>query len=119
MQNLLADYVKLMLVLAGIVALAYATLRFWLPRLSGLQQMPKGPIQVVARLPLEPRKNLYIVKAGSEYLLVGTAENSVHMISALQPEALEGYAPADKHDAAKPDAARPDFLAVLRRLKRS
>ena len=119
MQNLLADYLKLMLVLAGIVALAYATLRFWLPKLSGFQGQPKGPgqlpIQVVARLPLEPRKNLYIIKAGAEYLLVGTAENSVHMISALQPEALDGYAAA----AAKQDGAGSEFLTVLRRLKRS
>jgi len=115
MPNLLADYLKLMLVLAGIVALAYATLRYWLPKLSGLQRQSDGPIQVVARMPLEPRKNLYIIKAGAEYLLVGTAENSVHMISALQPDALEGYAAA----AAKPDAVPSEFLTVLRRLKRS
>jgi flagellar biogenesis protein FliO len=115
MQNLLADYVKLMLVLAGIVALAYAALRLWLPKLSGLQQQAKGPIQVLARMPLEPRKNLYIIKAGADYLLVGTAENSVHMISPLQAEALAGYAEA----AVKPDTAAPDFLTVLRRLKRS
>ena len=115
MQNLLADYLKLMLVLAGIVALAYAALRFWLPKISGLQQRANGPIQVIARMPLEPRKNLYIIKAGSEYLLVGTAENSVHMISALQADALEGYATT----AVKADAAPADFLTVLRRLKRS
>ena len=115
MQNLLADYLKLMLVLAGIIALAYAALRYWLPKISGLQQSAKGPIQVVARMPLEPRKNLYIIKAGSEYLLVGTAENSVHMISALQADALEGYASA----AISPDAAPSEFLTILRRLKRS
>jgi flagellar protein FliO/FliZ len=97
------------------VALAYAALRYWLPKLSGWQQRSGGPIQVIARMPLEPRKNLYIVKAGSEYLLVGTAENSVHMISALQADALEAYAAA----AARPETAPPEFLSVLRRLKRS
>ena len=115
MPNLLADYLKLMLVLAGIVALGFAVLRYGLPRMAGLGQRASGPIQVVARLGLEPRKNLYIVKAGSEYLLIGTAENSVHMLSGLQADALEGVAPA----GARADAVAPDFLTVLRRLKRT
>ena len=113
MQNLLVDYLKLLLVLAGIVVLAYAALRYWLPKLSSLQYKASGPIQVIARMPLEPRKNLYVIKAGAEYLLIGTAENSVHMISALDAGAIAGFQTA----AAAP--AAPDFPAILRRLKRS
>lgn len=116
MQNLLTDYIKLMLVLAGIVALAYAALRYWLPKLSSFGPQASGPIQVVARLPLEPRKNLYIVKAGSEYLLIGTAENSVHMLSGLAGETLEGLVSSAQ---AKTEAAPQEFLTVLRRLRRS
>jgi flagellar protein FliO/FliZ len=115
MQNLVVDYLKLMLVLAGVVALAWAVLRFWLPRISRLGPQATGPIQVVARMPLEPRKNLYIVKAGSEYLLIGTADNSVHMLSGLKAETLEGLLTS----ADKPGVVAPDFLGVLRRLKRS
>lgn len=114
-QSLVADYLKLMLVLAGIIALTYAVLRYWLPRLSGLRSQGSGPIQVVARLPLEPRKNLYIVKAGAGYLLIGTAENSVHMLSTLQPDTIEGLITA----AARTESAPPEFLTLLRRLKRS
>ena len=113
--SLAADYLKLMLVLAGIIALTYAILRYWLPKLSALRSPGSGPIQVVARLPLEPRKNLYIIKAGAGYLLIGTAENSVHMLSTLQPEAIEELCASP----ARTESAPPEFLTLLRRLKRS
>ncbi len=115
MQNLLVDYLKLLLVLGGIVILAYALLRYWLPKLQNLSPQGSGPIQVVARMPLEPRKNLYIVKAGSEYLLLGTADNSVHMLSGLNADQVESMV---TQTTSRPTAP-PEFLTVLRRLKRS
>ena len=110
MDNLYGDSVKLILVLAGILALAYASLRFWLPRAPGFRALACGPIQVLARFPLEARKNLYIVKAGSAYLLLGTAEGSIHLISSLEGAPLEALASAAP-------AAAPDFRALLKRWK--
>jgi len=45
-----------------------------------------GPIQVVARQALEPRKTLYLVNVGSELFLLGTAESRVQCLTAIAPE---------------------------------
>ena len=60
----IVQYVEVLLALAGVLILAYLTLRVGLPRMFGMRTSGSGPIQVVARYPLEPKKVLYLVKAG-------------------------------------------------------
>ena len=60
------EILKVLLMLGGVVALAWAMLRFWLPKVGGLRAMRGDLIEVVARQPLEARKTLYVVRAGSQ-----------------------------------------------------
>lgn len=82
----IAEYIEVMLVLGSVLALAYVTLRFVLPRFFGLRPYGAGPIQTVARYPLEPRKTLYLVKVGSEVFLISTSEGQVGYLTAIAPE---------------------------------
>lgn len=73
------DYLKLMLVLGLILALAFFVLRVALPRIAGPNNHTTGAIQVATRYPLEPKKNLYVVRVGEGYFLVGTTESEMHL----------------------------------------
>jgi flagellar biosynthetic protein FliO len=98
--------------LALVLAIAWLVLRFGLARLSAFKASPGGPIQLLARHPLEPRKTLYIVKAGQELLLIGTSESQIHFLAGLNPEAAEAIlAPA----APSGGAAFSSVLAAFRK----
>ena len=82
------DLVRVVFILCAVLLLAYVAVRHWLPRLTGLKSLESSPIQVLARTPLEPKKNLYLLKVGSEVLLVGTSEDHLHFLKALDPETV-------------------------------
>ena len=46
-----------------------------------------GGVSVVARVPLEPRRALYVVEAGGRRLLIGSSEGGVSLVTELAPEA--------------------------------
>jgi flagellar biogenesis protein FliO len=104
------DYFRLLLVLGGVLILAYLTLRFWIPRTRGLRTSSGGPLQVLARFPLEPRKILYVIKAGSAVYLVGTSETAMHYLTALDPADMEAVL---QQQEARP-AAGNEFQRLLR-----
>jgi flagellar protein FliO/FliZ len=106
------DYVRLLFVLGAVLLLAWAAVRLLAPRVSGMRQVSAGPMRVVARMPLEPRKNLYIVKAGASYYLLGTSESGVHHLASLDPEAV-GPEPE------KPPGPENEFARLLRGLRSS
>ena len=64
MNTPIIQYFEVLLALGGVLALAYATLKIGLPRIFGMRTPGTGPIKVVARYTLEPRKTLYLVQAG-------------------------------------------------------
>lgn len=76
------------LVVLGLVCLAaWAVVRFglrrvWTPR-------PGGVLDVVARVPLEPRRSLYVVEVGGKTLLVGTSEMGLSVLSELDRDAVQ------------------------------
>ena len=80
------EYVEVLFVLAGVLLLAYALLRLGLPRMLGMTGSEDGPIRVVARQGLEPRKTLYLVNVGSQLFLLGTAESQVQCLTTIEPE---------------------------------
>jgi flagellar biogenesis protein FliO len=80
------EYIEMLLVLGGVLAFAYLTLRFGLPRFFGLRAPAGGPIQMVSRYPLEPKKSLYLVRVGSEVFLLATAEGQVEYLTAIARE---------------------------------
>jgi flagellar biogenesis protein FliO len=98
-------------VLAGFVLLAaYVILR---GRLQRLRQPGGGPIHVSARFMLEPRKNLYVVKAGTEYMLLGTSERGIHFLTELDGDGVEGI--LREAALARPETGFGDLFRTLRR----
>jgi len=85
------DYIKVLLILGGILIVAYLGLRIWMPKLTGLAGAAAGPIQIVGRLAIEPRKTLYLIRTGQEHFLIGASENDIHYltsVNSVQPEPL-------------------------------
>ncbi|MCK8496177.1 flagellar biosynthetic protein FliO [Myxococcus fulvus] len=84
--------VRTLLVLGAVVASIYLTLNVGLRRLMGLQSASPGRqtvVSVVERLPLDPKRALFVVKAADEYLLVGGGEAGLQLLSKLDAEAVE------------------------------
>lgn len=104
------EYLEVLFVLAGVLLVAYAALRFGLPRFFGMNVPKNGPIQTVARYPLEPRKTLYLVNVGSQMFLVGTSENQVHYLTPITPENAAEILAAQTRERAR----GKDFREVLR-----
>jgi hypothetical protein len=102
------DYFKVAGTLAVVVVIAFAGLRFWLPKLT-MGAHSRGPMHVVCRLTLEPRKMLYIVRAGSEYVLVAASDAGLQLLTSLDGEKIEA---ALQESAVKP-ASGFDFASLL------
>jgi flagellar protein FliO/FliZ len=77
------QYIGVLLALGGVLLLAYVLLRIGLPRLFGMRTSSGGPIQVVARYPLEPKKTLYLLRIGTQVFLIGTSESQVQFLTSL------------------------------------
>jgi flagellar biogenesis protein FliO len=92
------DYLKLILILGGILIVAFLTLRFWIPKLARVNRDASGPIQVVARFLLEPNKTLYVLAIGQARMLVASSEAGVQLIQPLAAQDLE-QAASNKDEA--------------------
>jgi flagellar protein FliO/FliZ len=79
---------KTLLVLGIVVAIIYLTLNVGARRLLRLAPASDALVQVVDRVPLEAKKTLYVLQASGEYLLVGSTESGLSLISKLEPEAV-------------------------------
>jgi len=107
------DMVRVLFILGAVLLLAYVVVRHWLPRLTGLKNLQSSPIQILARTPLEPKKNIYLLKVGSEVLLVGTSEDHLHFLKALDQETV---GPLMESLPSVPDSKK--FRGVLEELKK-
>src|SRR5262245_20608510 len=105
---------RLVFVLAGILILAVFVLRVAIPRFFGVGSLRTGPITVVARYVLEPRKSLYIVQVGSEFFLVGTSETNVQLLTSLDPGKVQSAIAQSNLNA----PGEGEFARLLRGLKR-
>jgi flagellar protein FliO/FliZ len=84
--------VRTVLLLLAVLASIYLTLNVGLRRLMGLQGMPLGRkplVAVVERVPIDQRRSLFVLKAADEYLLVGTGEGGLQLLSKLDTQAVE------------------------------
>jgi flagellar protein FliO/FliZ len=104
------EYLKVIAILAFVIVFAFIALRFWLPKLTGIRATTNGPIDVAWRLALEPRKTLYIVRAGSDYVLLATSEAGVQLLTSLDTAKTDA---ALREASAKPTAAF-QFASLLR-----
>lgn len=71
----------------GLVCLlAYVALR-WLSR-RGVGQGAAGPIRVVGRCPVDPKRSLYVVETAGRCFLVGASDGGMNLIAELDPKQL-------------------------------
>jgi flagellar biogenesis protein FliO len=108
------EYVKLVATLLAVVAFAVFVLRAWASKLTGGSTARNGPLQVIWRLNLEPRKTLYIVRAGTDYLLLAASDAGVELLTQLDAAEIRAIMP---ERSGRP-AAGPGFSALLRSLRR-
>jgi flagellar biogenesis protein FliO len=113
--NEFTSLLRLVLILAGILILAFFVLRFAVPKFFGVDHLRTGPITVVARYALEPRKNIYVVQVGTEFFLVGTSETNIQFLTSLDSGKVESALAEPKLNAPE----RSEFSRLLRGLRRS
>jgi flagellar biogenesis protein FliO len=92
--------------LAVTLGLLWGAMRFLAPRLRRWHGHTESAVKVVARCPLEPRKTLYVVEAGSQTLLIGASESGLNLISQLNVEARTETTPV---------ADAPSFRELMKR----
>lgn len=99
MGSLFAKLLQMMFVLGLVCVLAYLVLGKGLPKLMSLSPAarrgmiaapPRGVVEVVDRLPLDPRRSLVVVRVGKSYFLVGVSEQGMTLLSRLDDPILEG-----------------------------
>lgn len=86
--------VETVAILALIAAVAWLFVRFVAPRLRGVKGR-RSRMRLLERLPLEPRRSLYVVEVDGAPLLIGVADGSVRLLRELEP----GEPPADDGEA--------------------
>src|SRR5262245_32069991 len=74
-----------MVVLVLVCVVAWLVVRFGGRWIAGARGRARG-MDVIARLPLEPRRSLYVVEVAGKTLLVGTSEMGLSVLSELDGE---------------------------------
>ena len=83
------DFTRSVLALLGAGALVWLLLRALGQR--GFGKAADGPVRVVQRVPLDPQRALYVVRAGDKTLLIGCGQGaSPSLITELPPAPKEG-----------------------------
>ena len=91
LESYVTESVVILLVIAVLAALV-----LFAARRAGLGR-PLGPIELLARLPLEPRRSVYVVRVVDQLLIIGSSEAGLTKLGELPNGALSaGEAPPDK-----------------------
>ena len=111
-----ATLLRMVLVLAAVCLLAYGALRWGLKRFVAPQRAGGGAMEVLARLPLEPRRALLVVRVGRRMLVLASSEAGISRVGELDPrEAAEIFACADTGAGEEEEqAGGTAFAAALR-----
>ena len=78
--------------------IAYGALKFLSRRGLG---RPSGPITVVARCPLEPRRALYVVETAGRCFLIGVGDGPMTMLAELGAADVKATLPVAEPPGAK------------------
>jgi flagellar protein FliO/FliZ len=71
--------------LAVVCLLAYVALR-WFSRRGGGQS--QGPVRVLGRCPLEPRRAVYLLQVAGRCFLVGVGDGPMSLLAEIDPAAV-------------------------------
>ena len=84
-------FIKMLLLLIVICALAVVLLKYAAPRLGLLKPIQKGKyFKVLGRHQLEAKKALYLVNIGQRYLVLGVADHGINMLTEISKQEAEG-----------------------------
>jgi len=85
-------FVKMLFVLAIVSILALLILKYAVPRFGFLKPFHQRGryFTVLGRYSLEPKKSLYLVNIGKRYLVIGTADHGISLITEITKEEAEG-----------------------------
>ena len=84
-----------LLALGVVCLLAFVLLRWGAKWLYGAGRSGQR-MRLVERLPLEPRRALYLVEVAGRRLVLGSSENGVTLLVELEPETVEKEASPTK-----------------------
>jgi flagellar biosynthetic protein FliO len=84
-SSLLWMFVQTILALGFVCLLAYVVLRVVLPRLQ-VGARGQSMVKVIDRTPLDQRRSLFVVEVTGRWLLLGSSEGGVELISELDAE---------------------------------
>lgn len=79
-----------LLSLGFVCVLAFVALRFLGRRGVG---RPNGPIKIMARLPLEPRRALYVIETAGRCFLIGVGDGPMTMLAELGADQVKASLP--------------------------
>lgn len=77
-------FLRTLLVLAGVSALAYASLRWGLKRFTDAHQDPNPRIEIQERLVLGPKRQILLLRIEGEQILVGSSEAGLQKLHHLE-----------------------------------
>ena len=83
-------YVKLLLLLAGLLCFFYVGAQFLARRFGSMRGGRGGNLELVDRLGLEPRRTIYTIRAGPRFLVVASSESGLQLLTEMSPAELPG-----------------------------
>jgi flagellar biosynthetic protein FliO len=125
-RSLIWTFIQTIVALGFVCLLAYVLLRYVLPRVN-VAGNSKSMVRVIDRTPIDQRRSLLVVEVTGRWLLLGSSEAGMHLISELDPEKAEQEVEARKAAALlRPgtpfdqvrQTARTTFADVLARMGR-
>ena len=103
--------VRMFLVLGAICALAWVLLRWCFKRLAPTQVDQQGSLEVVDRLGVGSGRVILVVRAGEEYLLVGSSEAGLERLGRLD---AEGFGDGTDGDPVRDGDGRGEGAPLLK-----
>ena len=85
-------FLKMVGVLGLLILIMLLVVRYLLPLITRRGMIGKGAkgfISILQRFPLEPRKNIYLLKVAGKVLLVGATDHSINLLSEVPRENVE------------------------------
>jgi flagellar protein FliO/FliZ len=102
--------VKMLLGLGVTVGAIYLSLSYVARRLQGFPGARSAVVKVVERVPLEPRRTLWVVEVAGEYLLLSSGDGPMTLLAKLDADkAREAVAQARSSTT----APKPFWLKLL------
>ncbi|MBI5490509.1 MAG: flagellar biosynthetic protein FliO [Deltaproteobacteria bacterium] len=90
------DLLVTLLVFLAIILAAWLAARWLMRRMYGPGAASGGRLRVVERVPLEPRRTLYLVEAGEKLLLIGSTDHDVRVLSEFTRDQLPAPATPER-----------------------